>query len=92
MVSLYNANYWLNRKREMTKSDMFQKGLEQFVSLNMEARSPSYTTGYLQSMMNAMFLKLPKKEQQYYLEFILFTAMKGSVPTKTQKVVNYYLN
>lgn len=76
----------------MTKTEMFEQGLENFVKLNMESRSASYTTGYLQSMMGAMFTKLPKKEQQYYLEFILLTAMKGSVPTKTQKVVNDYLN
>lgn len=78
----------------MTKTEMFEKGLEQFVSLNMEARSPSYTTGYLQSMMGAMFTKLPKKEQEYYLEFILFTAMKNKpfTPAKIEKVVNDYLN
>lgn len=77
----------------MTKNEMFEKGLEQFVDLNMETRSASYTTGYLQSMMSAMFAKLPKKEQEYYLEFILFTAMKNNpVPTKTQKVINDYLN
>lgn len=77
----------------MTKTEMFEKGLEQFVDLNMEARSPSYTTGYLQSMVSQMFTKLPKKEQQYYLEFILFTAMKNKpVPTKTEKVVRDYVN
>lgn len=77
----------------MTKTEMFEKALEQFVNLNMEARSPSYTTGYLQSMMGSMFAKLPKKEQQNFLEFILFSAMENKPePTKTQKVINDYLN
>ena len=77
----------------MTKTEMFQEGLTNFVNFNMEARSPSYTTGYLQSMMGAMFAKLPKKEQQYYLEFILLTAMKEKArPPKYEKVAKDYLN
>lgn len=77
----------------MTKTEMFKEGLKNFVNFNMEARSASYTTGYLESMMCQMFTRLPKKEQQYYLEFILLTAMKEKArPPKTQKVVNDYLN